>query len=145
MEKRNLRFANWFCYFTNILPCGQHILQEIWNLKHVEVFFLSKVVATGAGLKLNKNLRHSLNNRNPRSVELIFRIFVTVTAPLLVLFIWNSLQNSGAKYVNTKMPRQFQNFPVCLGNVSTKTIVEDSAETLVYYVGNGFGMPQHFA
>ena len=51
--------------------------------------FLSKVVARSAGLKLNKKLRHSLSNRNPRSAEPIFRIFVTVTAPLLVSFVWN--------------------------------------------------------
>ena len=26
-----------------------------------------------------------------------------------------------------------------------KNIAKDSAETFVYYVGNGFGMPRHFA
>ena len=51
--------------------------------------FLSKVIARGAGLKLNKKLRHSLSNRNSRKAEFIFRIFVTITTPLLVSFIWN--------------------------------------------------------
>ena len=31
-----------------------------------------------------------------------------------------SLQNSGAKYIGNKMPRQIQNFSVCLGSVSAK-------------------------
>ena len=32
----------------------------------------------------------------------------------------HSLQNSGAKYVSNKMPRQIQYFSVCLGNASAK-------------------------
>ena len=51
-----------------------------------------------------------------------------------------SLRNSAAKYVGNKMPRQFHNFPVCLGNASAKHIAEDSVETFLYYVGNGFGL-----
>ena len=34
----------------------------------------------------------------------------------------NSLQNSGAKYLGNKMSRQFQIFPVCLGNTSAKKL-----------------------
>ena len=34
---------------------------------------------------------------------------------------------------------------VCLSNASAEKPAEDSAETFVYYVGNSFGMPQHFA
>ena len=49
-----------------------------------------------------------------------------------------SLPNSGANYVDSKMP-------VCLGNTSAKKNTEDSAETFENYVSNGFGMPQHFA
>ena len=56
-----------------------------------------------------------------------------------------NLQNSGAKYVINEMLRQFQNFPVCLGNTSAKNIAKDSGETFSYYIGNGFSMPQHFA
>ena len=52
-----------------------------------------------------------------------------------------SLQNSGGKYVSSKILRQFQNFSVCLSNTLAKKIAEDSEETLVYYVGNGFGIP----
>ena len=33
-----------------------------------------------------------------------------------------SLRNSGAKYVSNKMLRQFQNFPVCLGNTSAEKL-----------------------
>ena len=57
----------------------------------------------------------------------------------------NSLQNSGAKCVGNKMPRQIRNFSVCVGNTSAKEAAEDSAKTIVYQVGNGFGIPQHFA
>ena len=41
------------------------------------------------------------------------------------LFNINSLRNSGAKYVGNKMPKQFQNFLVCLGNTPTKKTAED--------------------
>ena len=51
--------------------------------------FFSKVVARGTGFKLGKKLRHLLSSCNPRTVKLIFSIFVTVTAPLLFSFIWN--------------------------------------------------------
>ena len=54
-----------------------------------------------------------------------------------------SLQNLGAKYVSNKMPRQFQNFSVWLGNTLAKITAKDSAETLVYYAGNGFGIPRN--
>ena len=57
----------------------------------------------------------------------------------------DSLQNSGAKYFGNKIPRRFQNFSVYVGNTSAKKTAEDSAETFLYYVGNGFGMPRHFA
>ena len=43
------------------------------------------------------------------------------------------------------IPRRFQNFLVCLGNASAKKTVEDSIDTFVYYLGNDFGMPWHFA
>ena len=52
-----------------------------------------------------------------------------------------SLQNSGGKYISNKILRQFQNFSVCLSNTLAKKIAEDSEETFVYYVGNGFGIP----
>ena len=58
-----------------------------------------------------------------------------------------SLRNSDAKYVGNNMPRRFQNFSVCLGNNSAKKKkknAEDSAETFVHYIGNGFGIPRHF-
>ena len=55
-----------------------------------------------------------------------------------------SLWNSGAKYISNKMPRWFQNFPVCLGNMLEKT-AKDSLEVFVCYVDSGFGMPGHFS
>ena len=42
------------------------------------------------------------------------------------------------------MPRQIPKFSACLGNASTKNC-QDPAETFVYDVDNGFGIPQHFA
>ena len=33
---------------------------------------------------------------------------------------WGSLQNSGAKHVGNKMPKQFKNFSICLGNMLAK-------------------------
>ena len=48
-------------------------------------------------------------------------------------------------YAGNKMPRQFQNFWVYLGNTSAKKTAKDSAEIFVYYVGNVFGIPRHFA
>ena len=56
-----------------------------------------------------------------------------------------SLRNSGATYVGNKMPRQIQNFSVNLGNASANKTAEDLAENFVYYVGNGFVIPRHFA
>ena len=41
------------------------------------------------------------------------------------LFNINSLRNSGGKYVGNKMPKQFQNFSVCLGNTPAKKTAED--------------------
>ena len=38
-----------------------------------------------------------------------------------------------------------QNFSVCLGNALAKKTVEDSKDTFVHYLGNGFGIPRHFA
>ena len=55
-----------------------------------------------------------------------------------------SLQDSGAKNFNNKMPRQVQNFLVCICNTSAKRTVKNSAETFSYYVGNGFGTPRYF-
>ena len=43
------------------------------------------------------------------------------------------------------MLREFQNFSVCLDNTSEEIAAKDSAETFLYYVGNSFGIPQHFA
>ena len=43
------------------------------------------------------------------------------------------------------MLRHIHSFSVCLGNASAKKTAEDLAEAIVYHVGNGFGMPQHFA
>ena len=62
---------------------------------------------------------------------------------LLSTFLWNS----GAKYIGNKMPRQIQNFSVCLGNAlaKKKKTAEDLAETFAYHIGNGFNIPQHFA
>ena len=56
-----------------------------------------------------------------------------------------SLRNSGAQYVSNNMPRQLQNCSLCLGNTSAKKIAEASAETILYYAGNGFSICQHFA
>ena len=39
------------------------------------------------------------------------------------------------------MPRRFQKF----SNASEKKTADDSIDTFVYYLGNGFGMPRHFA
>ena len=52
--------------------------------------------------------------------------------------------------MGNKMPTPFQNFSVCLGKVSAKKKKEkkagkDSAQTFVYYVGTGFGIPRHSA
>ena len=43
------------------------------------------------------------------------------------------------------MPRQIQNFSICLGNASAKKVVEDLAETFVYHIGNSFGILRHFS
>ena len=43
------------------------------------------------------------------------------------------------------MSRQIQNFSVCLGNASAKETAEELVETFLYHVGNGFGIPRHFA
>ena len=56
-----------------------------------------------------------------------------------------NLQNPSAKYVENKILRQFQSFPVCLGKTSAKKNIKDSAETFVYDASNGFGIRQHFA
>ena len=48
-------------------------------------------------------------------------------------------------YVDNKLPREFQNFfSLPRQNVGQKN-TEDSNETFAYYVGNGFGIPRHFA
>ena len=56
-----------------------------------------------------------------------------------------SLQNSGVQYVVSKMQRHTKNFSVFFSNVSAKETAKDLAETFVYYVSNGFGIPQDFA
>ena len=56
----------------------------------------------------------------------------------------NSHWNSAVKYIDNTMPRQIQKFSAYLGNASTKNC-QDPAETFVYHVNNGFGIPQHFA
>ena len=35
---------------------------------------------------------------------------------------YNSLRNSGAKYIGNNILRQIQNFSVCLGNASAKNL-----------------------
>ena len=59
-----------------------------------------------------------------------------------------SLQTSGVKYVDNKMPESFQNFSGCLCKTFTKKkkkkTAEDSAETFVYHVSNAFGIPRDF-
>ena len=60
-------------------------------------------------------------------------------------FCVSGLIVSGAKHVGNKMPRQIQNFSVCLSNASAKKTAKDLAETFVIHVGNGFGIPWHFA
>ena len=49
------------------------------------------------------------------------------------------------EYVGNKMPWRFQNFSVCLGNTLAEKTAEDSAETFVNYVVNGFDIPRYFA
>ena len=44
-----------------------------------------------------------------------------------------------------KHPDDFRIFPVCFGNMLAKETAEDSAETFVHYVRNGFGIPRHYA
>ena len=44
----------------------------------------------------------------------------TVIGQFPLLWHCFSLRNSGAKYVGKEIPRQIQNFSVCLGNTSTK-------------------------
>ena len=56
-----------------------------------------------------------------------------------------SLRNWGAEYVGNKMPRQIQNFPVCVDNALAKKTAKDLAEIFVYHVSNGFSISQHFA
>ena len=56
-----------------------------------------------------------------------------------------NLRNPSAKYVDNKILRQFQSFPVCLGKTSAKKNIKDSAESFVYDASNGFGIRQHFA
>ena len=52
-------------------------------------------------------------------------------------------RNSGAKYVcNAGAISKFFSLP--RQSVGKKT-AEDSIDTFVYYLGNGFGMPRHFA
>ena len=43
------------------------------------------------------------------------------------------------------MPRRFQNFSVCFCKASATKTAEDSIDIFAYYLGNGFGMPRHFA
>ena len=55
---------------------------------------------------------------------------------------------SNAKYVGNKIPRQFHNFfslPQQCCQKKKKKNVKDSVETFVYYIGNGFSIPRHFA
>ena len=72
----------------------------------------------------------------------------TFRKPKLQISVCNihhqTLQNSGAKYVDNKLPRQFQNFSVCLGNKSAKKLPKTQQKP-IYYVGNGFGIPHNFA
>ena len=49
------------------------------------------------------------------------------------------------EYVGNKMPWQFQNFSVCLGNTLAEKTAGDSAENFVNYVVNGFDIPRYFA
>ena len=55
-----------------------------------------------------------------------------------------NLRNSGTQYVG-KMSRRFQSFSLCFGNTSAKETAEASAETVLYYAGNGFGTGRNFA
>ena len=43
------------------------------------------------------------------------------------------------------MPTQIQNFPFYLGNASTYKTGKDLAESFVYHISNGLGIPQLFA
>ena len=42
----------------------------------------------------------------------------------------NSLRNSGAMYVSNNMPRRYQNFSVCLGNMSEKKLARTQQKLL---------------
>ena len=53
----------------------------------------------------------------------------------------SSFWNPGAKYVSSKMLRQFQNLSVFFGNRSAIKTAKDSAETFAYYVDSEFGIP----
>ena len=70
-------------------------------------------------------------------------------SPVVVTYVFylqtHNLQNSGAKYVGNKMPRQIQNFSICLDNASAKKTAKGLAETCVYNAGNDLGVSQHFA
>ena len=47
----------------------------------------------------------------------------------------HNLRNSDAKYVGNKMPRQFQNFSVFLGNTSAKKMPKTQQKPLWYSLG----------
>ena len=58
--------------------------------------------------------------------------------------IMYNLRNSGTQYVG-KMSRRFQSFSLCFGNTSAKETTEASAETFLYYAGNGFSTRRNLA
>ena len=53
-------------------------------------------------------------------------------------FYPSSLRNSDAKYIGNKMLGQKKKY---VGKITAK----ESAESFLCYVGNSFGIPQHFA
>ena len=63
------------------------------------------------------------------------------------LGMWKAHQPQMLNMLAIKYQDNFIIFSVYLSNVvkKKKKNVEDSVETLVYYVGNGFSIPRHFA
>ena len=57
----------------------------------------------------------------------------------------SSLNYAGAKSISYKMPRQFQNFSVCIRNTVAKNLPKIEQKPLYFCTSNGFGTLWYFA
>ena len=66
------------------------------------------------------------------------KTYLTYRKKMLHWMVKHSLQNPCDKCTSNKMPRQFQNFSVCLGHMSAKKPAKVSAETFMLAIASTY-------